>query len=253
VISPAIEVKGLRVRISGKDILKGVDLRVPEATITAIMGPSGSGKTTFLKVLNRLIELVDGVEVSGEVRVYGSNIFDMDVYKVRRLFGMVFQTPNPFPHLSIYDNVAIGAKVNNVARSRKELDEIVRWALEKAMLWDEVKNRLHDPPWRLSGGQQQRLCLARALAMKPRILLLDEPTANIDPVNTAQLEDALKALRRDENITVVIVTHMPHQAIRVSDYIVMFYDGRVVEEGPTGEIAISPREDITRRFLRGEM
>jgi phosphate transport system ATP-binding protein len=253
VISPAIEVKGLRVRISGKDILKGVDLRVPEATITAIMGPSGSGKTTFLKVLNRLIELVDDVEVSGEVRVYGSNIFDMDVYKVRRLFGMVFQTPNPFPHLSIYDNVAIGAKVNNVARSRKELDEIVRWALEKAMLWDEVKNRLHDPPWRLSGGQQQRLCLARALAMKPRILLLDEPTANIDPVNTAQLEDALRALRRDENITVVIVTHMPHQAIRVSDYIVMFYDGRVVEEGPTGEIAISPREDITRRFLRGEM
>jgi phosphate transport system ATP-binding protein len=253
VISPAIEVKGLRVRISGKDILKGVDLRVPEATITAIMGPSGSGKTTFLKVLNRLIELVDGVEVSGEVRVYGSNIFDMDVYKVRRLFGMVFQTPNPFPHLSIYDNVAIGAKVNNVARSRKELDEIVRWALEKAMLWDEVKNRLHDPPWRLSGGQQQRLCLARALAMKSRILLLDEPTANIDPVNTAQLEDALRTLRRDENITVVIVTHMPHQAIRVSDYIVMFYDGRVVEEGPTGEIAISPREDITRRFLRGEM
>jgi len=253
VISPAIEVKGLRVRISGKDILKGVDLRVPEATITAIMGPSGSGKTTFLKVLNRLIELVDDVEVSGEVRVYGSNIFDMDVYKVRRLFGMVFQTPNPFPHLSIYDNVAIGAKVNNVARSRKELDEIVRWALEKAMLWDEVKNRLHDPPWRLSGGQQQRLCLARALAMKPRILLLDEPTANIDPANTAQLEDALRTLRRDENITVVIVTHMPHQAIRVSDYIVMFYDGRVVEEGPTGEIAISPREDITRRFLRGEM
>jgi phosphate transport system ATP-binding protein len=253
VISPAIEVKGLRVRISGKDILKGVDLRVPEATITAIMGPSGSGKTTFLKVLNRLIELVDGVEVSGEVKVYGSNIFDMDVYKVRRLFGMVFQTPNPFPHLSIYDNVAIGAKVNNVARSRKELDEIVRWALEKAMLWDEVKNRLHDPPWRLSGGQQQRLCLARALAMKPRMLLLDEPTANIDPVNTAQLEDALRALRRDENITVAIVTHMPHQAIRVSDYIVMFYDGRVVEEGPTGEIAISPREDITRRFLRGEM
>ncbi len=252
-VSPAIEVKGLRVRISGKDILKGVDLRVPEATITAIMGPSGSGKTTFLKVLNRLIELVDGVEVSGEVRVYGSNIFDMDVYKVRRLFGMVFQTPNPFPHLSIYDNVAIGAKVNNVARSRKELDEIVRWALEKAMLWDEVKNRLHDPPWRLSGGQQQRLCLARALAMKPRMLLLDEPTANIDPVNTARLEDALRALRRDENITVAIVTHMPHQAIRVSDYIVMFYDGRVVEEGPTGEIAISPREDITRRFLRGEM
>jgi len=253
VVSPAIEARSLKVRISGKDILKDVNIRVPEATITAIMGPSGSGKTTFLKVLNRLIELVDGVEVSGEVKVFGMNIFDMNVYEVRRLFGMVFQTPNPFPHLSIYDNVAIGARINNVARSRKELDEIVRWALEKAMLWDEVKNRLRDPPWRLSGGQQQRLCLARALAMKPKILLLDEPTANIDPVNTAQLEDALRVLRRDENMTMVIVTHMPHQAIRVSDYIVMFYDGRVVEEGPTGEIAINPREDITRRFLRGEI
>jgi len=252
-VSPAIEVRNLKVRIGGRDILKDISLRVPEATITAVMGPSGSGKTTFLKVLNRLIELVDGVEVSGEVKVFGMNIFDMNVYEVRRLFGMVFQIPNPFPHLSIYDNVAIGARINKVAKSRKELDEIVRWALEKAMLWDEVKNRLRDPPWRLSGGQQQRLCLARALAMKPKILLLDEPTANIDPVNTAYLEDALRALRRDENMTMVIVTHIAHQALRVSDYIIMFYDGRIVEEGPTEEIAINPREDITRRFLKGEI
>jgi phosphate transport system ATP-binding protein len=253
VVSPAVETRGLRVRISGRDILKGVNLRVPEGAITAIMGPSGSGKTTFLKVLNRLIELVDGVEVSGEVRVFGSNIFDMDVYTVRRMFGMVFQNPNPFPHMSIYDNVAIGARINRVARSWEELNRIVRWALEKAMLWDEVKNRLRDPPWRLSGGQQQRLCLARALAMKPRILLLDEPTANIDPVNTAKLEEALRALKRDEGMTILLVTHMPHQAIRVSDYIVMFYDGMVVEEGPTSEIALNPANEITRRFLRGEM
>ncbi len=252
-ISPAIDVRDLRVSISGKEILKGVNLRIPEATITVIMGPSGSGKTTFLKSLNRLIELVDGVEVFGEVRVFGLNIYDMDVYSVRRLFGMVFQNPNPFPHLSVYDNVAIGARINNVAKNRRELDEIVRWALEKAMLWDEVKNRLHDLPWKLSGGQQQRLCLARALAMKPRILLLDEPTANIDPVNTAMLEEALRTLRRDENMTIIMVTHMPQQAVRVSDYMVMFYDGKVIEEGPTSEMAINPRESVTRRFLKGEI
>lgn len=252
-VSPAVETRNLRVRVGGREILRGVTVRIPEGAITAVMGPSGSGKTTFLKTVNRLIELVDNVEVSGEVRVFGKDIFSMDVYEVRRMFGMVFQNPNPFPHLSIYDNVAIGAKVNRIARSREELDKIVRWALEKAMLWDEVKNRLRDPPWKLSGGQQQRLCLARALALKPRILLLDEPTANIDPVNTAKLEEALRSLNRDEGITVILVTHMPHQAVRISDYIIMFYDGRVVEEGPTSDIALSPREEITKRFLRGEM
>ena len=250
---PAIDTRNLRVRIGGKEILKGVTVRIPEGKITAIMGPSGSGKTTFLKTLNRLIELNEGVEISGEVRVFGRNIFDMNVYDVRRMFGMVFQIPNPFPHMSIYDNVAIGAKINGLARNKKELDEIVRWALEKAMLWDEVKDRLRDPPWKLSGGQQQRLCLARALALKPRILLLDEPTANIDPVNTLKLEEALRSLKNEEGMTIAIVTHMPHQAVRISDYIIMFYEGRVVEEGPTSDIALNPREEVTRRFLRGEM
>jgi len=251
--SPAIETINLRVRIGGREILKGVTVRMLEGTITAIMGPSGSGKTTFLKTLNRLIELSGEVEITGEVRVFGRNNFDMDVYEVRRMFGMVFQTPNPFPHMSIYDNVAIGAKINGLARSRKELDEIVRWALEEAMLWDEVKDRLREPPWKLSGGQQQRLCLARALALKPRVLLLDEPTANIDPINTLKLEEALRSLRSEEGMTIVIVTHMPHQAVRVSDYIIMFYDGRAVEEGPTSDIALNPREEVTRRFMRGEM
>jgi len=253
VSDPAIDTRNLRVRIGGKEILMGVTVRIPEGKITAIMGPSGSGKTTFLKTLNRLIELNEGVEISGEVRVFGRNIFDMNVYDVRRMFGMVFQIPNPFPHMSIYDNVAIGAKINGLARNKKELDEIVRWALEKAMLWDEVKDRLRDPPWKLSGGQQQRLSLARALALKPKILLLDEPTANIDPVNTLKLEEALRSLKNEEGMTIAIVTHMPHQAVRISDYIIMFYEGRVVEEGPTSDIALNPREEVTRRFLRGEM
>ncbi|MDM7275931.1 MAG: phosphate ABC transporter ATP-binding protein [Thermoprotei archaeon] len=249
---PAVEIVNLNVKIGGKSILKNVNLKVPEGTITSIMGPSGSGKTTLLRVINRLIDLIDDVEVSGVVRVFGNNVLEMDPYDVRKTMGMVFQMPNPFPHLSIYDNVSIGAKVNGVARSKRELDEIVRWALIKAMLWDEVKDRLKDPPWRLSGGQQQRLCLARALALKPRLLLLDEPTANIDPVNTIKMEDSLRSLR-EEGMTIVMVTHMPHQAVRLSDYIIMLYDGSVVEEGPTGEIAINPRHEVTRRFLRGEI
>ncbi len=249
---PAVEVSGLNVKIGGKSILKNVNLKVPEGTITSIMGPSGSGKTTLLRVVNRLIDLIDDVEVSGAVKVFGNSVLEMDPYDVRKTMGMVFQIPNPFPHLSIYDNVAIGAKINGIARNKKELDEIVKWALIKAMLWDEVKDRLKDPPWRLSGGQQQRLCLARALALKPKLLLLDEPTANIDPVNTIKMEDSLRSLR-DEGITIVMVTHMPHQAVRLSDYIIMLYDGSVVEEGPTGEIAINPRHEVTRRFLRGEI
>ncbi|MCX8195772.1 MAG: phosphate ABC transporter ATP-binding protein [Acidilobaceae archaeon] len=250
---PAIEIRDLRVSIGEKEILKGINLTIPEGTISALMGPSGSGKTTLLRVVNRLIDLIDGVKVSGIVKVFGKSIMDMDVYEVRRMSGMVFQIPNPFPHMSIYDNVAIGARVNGVAKSKRELDELVKWALERAMLWDEVKSRLRDPPWRLSGGQQQRLCLARALALKPKLLLLDEPTANIDPVNTLKIEEALRNLRKEEGMTIFMVTHMPQQAIRLADYTVMIYDGRVVEEGPTEEIAISPRHELTRKFLRGEV
>ncbi|MCS7106894.1 MAG: phosphate ABC transporter ATP-binding protein [Acidilobaceae archaeon] len=252
-MSYAIEMENLRVSIFEKEILKGINLKVPEGTITALMGPSGSGKTTLLRVVNRLIDLIEGVKVSGTVKVFGKSIMDMDVYDVRRMSSMVFQMPNPFPHMSIYDNVVIGARINGVIKSKKEMDELAKWALEKAMLWDEVKGRLKDPPWRLSGGQQQRLCLARALALKPRLLLLDEPTANIDPVNTLKIEEALRNIRKEEGITIFMVTHMPQQAIRLADYTVMMYDGKVVEGGPTEEIAINPKHEVTKRFLRGEV
>lgn len=249
----AVEVENLKLWIGEKLILKGASLNMPEGAITALMGPSGSGKTTLLRVMNRLIDLVDGVKVEGSVRLFGKDVLRSDPYDVRRMTGMVFQMPNPFPHMSIYDNVAFGAKINGVAKSKAELDALVRWALERAMLWDEVKGRLRDPPWRLSGGQQQRLCLARALALKPKLLLLDEPTANIDPINTLKIEEALRALKKEEKITIVMVTHMPHQAVRISDYMVMMYDGQVVEEGITSEIAISPKHPITAKFMRGEM
>ncbi|MEM4928822.1 MAG: phosphate ABC transporter ATP-binding protein [Acidilobaceae archaeon] len=248
----AIETRNLNVWIQEKQILNNVNIKVPRGRITAIMGPSGSGKSTLLRAVNRLLDYVEGAVVEGEVYVDGINVYKSDPYEVRRLIGTVFQEPNPFPHMSIYDNVALPAKVNKVAKNKEELDRVVRWALEKAMLWDEVKDRLRDPPWKLSGGQKQRLCIARALAMKPKVLLLDEPTANIDPVNTLKIEEALRGLR-DEGMTIAIVTHMPHQAVRVSDYMVIMYGGRVVEEGPTEEIALSPKHEISFKILRGEV
>ncbi|MEM1741054.1 MAG: ATP-binding cassette domain-containing protein, partial [Desulfurococcaceae archaeon] len=165
--------------------------------------------------------------------------------------GMVFQIPNPFPHMTIYDNVAIAARINRIARKREELDEIVRWALEKAMLWDEVKDRLRSYPHVLSGGQKQRLCLARALAMKPKILLLDEPTANIDPVNARKIEEAISALK--EEITIIMVTHSPHQAARVADHVAMIYSGSIIEQGPVSQVFLNPKTDFTAKFLKGEV
>jgi phosphate transport system ATP-binding protein len=174
-----------------------------------------------------------------------------DPYELRKYIGMVFQIPNPFPHLTIYENIAIAAKINGVAKDKKELDNIVRWALEKAMLWDEVRNRLHDYPHQLSGGQRQRLCLARALAMKPKLLLLDEPTANIDPVNARKLEEAIVSLK--DEVTVIMVTHSPYQAARVADYVAVLYDGKVVEQGPAQQLFLRPSTEITQKLLRGEM
>jgi len=177
----------------------------------------------------------------------------MNPYLVRRRVGMVFQTPNPFPHMSIYDNVAIGPRLHRLARSRRELDEIVRWALEKAMLWDEVKDRLDKPPTILSGGQQQRLSLARAIAARPEVLLLDEPTANIDPVNTGKIEETIVELAKELGMTVVIVTHTPQQAARVSDYILFIYGGRQVEAGPTRSLVLGPKTGLLARYFRGEL
>jgi len=248
---PAVEARGLRVWIEGREVLKGVSVSIPPRRITVILGPSGSGKSTFLRCVNRLIDLVPGARVEGSLRVFGVDVREVDPYELRKRVGMVFQVPNPFPHMSIYENVAIAARMSGVARDRKEVDEVVKWALEKAMLWDEVRDRLFEPPTKLSGGQQQRLCLARALAMKPRLLLLDEPTANIDPENSRRIEESIRALVREEGVTVVFVTHSPHQAVRIADYLVVIYGGRVVEEGFAKEVVESPRHEVTRRILWG--
>lgn len=235
-MSIAIEIQNLNVWIGGKHILKGIDLRVPKRSVTAILGPSGSGKTTLLRCVNRLIDLIPGSKVIGMVRVLGIDVYRADPYEVRKVVGMVFQHPNPFPHMSIYENVAVAARVSGVARTKHELDEVVRWALKKAMLWDEVRDRLHESPAKLSGGQKQRLCLARALAAKPEILLLDEPTSNIDPRNTLKIEEAIRELVKELGMTIVLVTHMPSQALRLASYAAILNSGKVVDFGPTNEV-----------------
>ncbi len=250
-IQVAIEAKGLRVWIEGLEILKGIEVSIPAKKITVVLGPSGSGKSTFLRCINRLIELNPEARIEGDLKVFGVSVWDIDPYELRKRVGMVFQIPNPFPHMSIYENVAIAAKIAGVARKRKEVNEVVKWALEKAMLWEEVKDRLWDSPTKLSGGQQQRLCLARALAMKPRILLLDEPTANIDPDNAMKIEESIRSLVREEGVTVVFVTHSPHQALRVADYLVVIYKGVVVEQGTKEEIASNPKHEVTTKLLKG--
>jgi phosphate transport system ATP-binding protein len=247
----AVEMNNVSVYIGDRQILKEVTLRIPYNTVFVIMGPSGSGKTTLLRVINRLIDLVEGARVEGFVKVLNFDALCSDPYELRKYIGMVFQVPNPFPHLTIYENVAVAAKINGVAKSKRELDEVVKWALEKAMLWDEVKDRLYDYPHKLSGGQRQRLCLARALAMKPRLLLLDEPTVNIDPVNARKLEEAIVSLK--DEVTVVMVTHSPHQAARVADYVAVLYDGRVVEQGPAQQLFLRPSTEIAQKLLRGEI
>jgi len=247
----AVEMNNLNVYIEGCHILKDVSLKVLYNTVFVIMGPSGSGKTTLLRVINRLIDLVDGARVEGEVKVLGYNTFRADPYELRRNIGMVFQVPNPFPHLTIYENVAIAARINGVAKTKSELHSIVKWSFEKAMLWDEVKDRLNDYPHKLSGGQRQRLCLARALAMKPKLLLLDEPTANIDPINARKLEEAIVSLK--DEVTILMVTHNPHQAARVADYVAVMYDGRIVELSPADHVFLRPSTEITQKLLRGEL
>jgi len=246
-----VEVEDLHLRIRGAEILRGVTLRVRRNTIFVLMGPSGSGKSTFLRTLNRLIDFMDGVEVRGSVKVLGQDIYSVNPYDLRRKVVLVSQEPNPFPHMTIYDNVALPARLNKVVKSKQELDDLVRWALEKVMLWDEVKNRLRNYPHTLSGGQRQRLCLARALAAKPEVLLLDEPTANIDPVNTIKIEESLKSLR--DEVTVIMVTHIPHQAVRVADHVALLHSGVIVEEGPAVEVFMNPKKEVTNEFLRGAL
>lgn len=243
-----ISSKDFNIWIDEQHILKDINICIPKGKLTIIVGPSGSGKTTLLRSFNRLIELYSNVKITGDIFVDNTSIFKMDPRKLRSIMGMVFQAPNPFPHLSIYDNVALPAKINGI-KGKSKIDEIVKWALEKAGLWNEVKDRIHEYPQVLSGGQRQRLCIARALAMKPQILLLDEPTANIDPINTTKIEETLKELK--EEMSIVMVTHNPLQALRLGDYIIVIYDGKIIEEGDVNNIALNARNEITIKILRG--
>jgi len=247
----AIETVNLTIYYGRKCVVRNVNLKIPENVVFAIMGPSGCGKSTLLRSFNRLLELNPNARVEGDVKLYGKSVYEMNPIEVRRRIGMVFQQPNPFPHMSVFDNVALGLKLNGLVKSKKELREIVEWALKKAALWDEVNDRLHEPASALSGGQQQRLCIARALAMKPEVLLMDEPTANLDPVATEKIEDLIYELKED--YTIVIVTHSPSQAARVSDYVAFLYLGELMEVGNTEKVFEKPENELTERYLTGRI
>ena len=229
--------------------LKDINITIPEKSITALIGPSGCGKSTFLKTLNRMNDLVDGVKITGSVKYRGKDIYDpaADVCELRRQIGMVFQKPNPFP-MSIYDNVAYGPRTHGI-RSRARLDELVERSLRGAAIWDEVKDRLKKNALGLSGGQQQRLCIARALAVEPDVLLMDEPTSALDPISTSKIEEL--AMQLKENYTIVIVTHNMQQAVRISDHTAFFLLGDLVEFGATEQIFSRPRDKRTEDYITG--
>lgn len=234
-----------------KQALKDISLFIKPNAVTAIIGPSGCGKSTFIRVLNRMHELISNAKLSGQVLLDGQNIYakDVDPVEIRRRVGMVFQKPNPFPTMSIYDNVAAGLRLTG-ARKGKNLDEIVRRSLEQATLWEEVKEDLKKPGTSISGGQQQRLCIARAIALQPEVILMDEPTSALDPIASAKIERLVIELKRD--YTVVIVTHNMQQASRVSDYTAFLYLGSLIEYGPTRDIFESPKNPLTEKYITGE-
>jgi phosphate transport system ATP-binding protein len=234
-----------------KQALKEVNIPLKANAITAIIGPSGCGKSTFIRTLNRMHELVPGARTSGQVMLDGKNIYDSDVdpVMIRRRVGMVFQKPNPFPTMTIYDNVAAGLKLTGT-RKGKELDRVVRHSLERASLWDEVKDDLKKAGTSISGGQQQRLCIARAIALEPEVILMDEPTSALDPIASAKIEKLVVELKRE--FTVGIVTHNMQQASRVSDYTAFLYLGSLIEYSPTKDIFESPKNSLTEKYLTGE-
>ena len=229
--------------------LKNVSIEIPEKSITALIGPSGCGKSTFLKTLNRMNDLIPGVKITGSVEYKGENIFDpaMDVNELRRQVGMVFQKPNPFP-MSIYDNIAYGPRTHGI-RSKAKLDDIVERSLRGAAIWDEVKDRLKKNALGLSGGQQQRLCIARALAVEPDVLLMDEPTSALDPISTSKIEDLVMQLK--EKYTIVIVTHNMQQAVRISDSTAFFLLGELVEYGDSEQLFSNPCDRRTEDYITG--
>jgi len=233
-----------------KRAVNGVNLNVAKGTVSALIGPSGCGKTTFLRAINRMHDLTPGARVEGKILLDGSDLYgaDVDAVAVRRRIGMVFQKPNPFPTMSIFDNVVSGLKLAGI-RDQTVLKGIAEQSLHQAALWDEVKDRLNAPAMGLSGGQQQRLCIARALAVEPEILLMDEPTSALDPQSTARIEDLLSDLKKVT--TIMIVTHNMHQAARVSDTTSFFLNGDLIEHGLTDQIFTSPRDERTEAYVTG--
>ena len=248
-MDPILQVKDLDLWYGAHQALHSVSMDIPEKSITAFIGPSGCGKSTFLKTLNRMNDLVPGVKITGEVRYRGEDIYapGTDVCRLRREIGMVFQNPNPFP-MSIYDNIAYGPRTHGI-RSKARLDELVERSLRGAAIWDEVKDRLKKNALGLSGGQQQRLCIARALAVEPAVLLMDEPTSALDPISTSRIEELTMELK--ERYTIVIVTHNMQQAVRISDRTAFFLLGELVEYGATEQVFSAPAEKRTEDYITG--
>ncbi|MBY4678694.1 phosphate ABC transporter ATP-binding protein PstB [Marinobacterium arenosum] len=244
-----LQVQNLKLRYGDKEALHGIDMLIPKNRVTAFIGPSGCGKSTLLRCFNRMNDLVDGCSIDGQILLDGKNIFDraVDVAELRRRVGMVFQKPNPFPK-SIYENVAYGLRIQGINKKRV-LDETVEWALKSAALWDEVKDRLHESALGMSGGQQQRLVIARTIAVKPEVLLLDEPASALDPISTLKIEELIHELKKD--FTIVIVTHNMQQAARVSDYTAFMYMGDLIEFGVTDTLFTNPVQKQTEDYITG--
>ncbi len=245
-----IVVRGLNFHYGAKRALEDISIDIPANLVTAFIGPSGCGKSTFLRTLNRMNDIIAGTRVDGSVEIDGKNIYTsgMDVVGLRRRVGMVFQKSNPFPK-SIFENIAYGVRLNGLANSRAELQARVEESLKHAAIWDEVKDRLHDSALALSGGQQQRLCIARALAVKPDVLLMDEPASALDPIATQRIEELIYQLKTD--YTIVIVTHNMQQAARVSDLTAFFWLGKLIEVGPTDKIFTNPGQKLTEDYVTG--
>ncbi|MGH9911290.1 MAG: phosphate ABC transporter ATP-binding protein PstB [Nitrososphaeraceae archaeon] len=246
-----VSIKGVNAWFGSKQALKNIYLEIEENTATAFMGPSGCGKTTLIRCLNRMHEMTPGAKAKGQVILDGIDIYDksIDPVIIKRRIGMVFQKPNPFPTMSIFDNVAAGLKLNGI-KDKKLVKEIVEESLEGAGLWEEVKNELDKPGMGLSGGQQQRLCIARALAMQPEILLMDEPTSALDPLASSKIEELVHELKKD--LTIIIVTHNMQQAARVADRAAFMYLGEMIEYGFTKQIFQNPEQELTEKFVSGK-
>ncbi|MEK9679344.1 MAG: phosphate ABC transporter ATP-binding protein PstB [Rhodospirillaceae bacterium] len=249
---PKITTRDVSVYYGNKMALDGVNLDFGGNQVISLIGPSGCGKSTFLRCLNRMNDTIDGCRVEGTITLDGQDVYDREVdpVELRARVGMVFQKPNPFPK-SIYENIAYGPKIHGMASTKAEMDDVVQWSLESAGLWEEVKDRLDDPGTGLSGGQQQRLCIARAIAVNPEVVLMDEPCSALDPIATAKIEELIDTLK--QNFTIIIVTHSMQQAARVSQKTAFFHLGILVEEGETDQIFTTPKDERTEAYITGRI